>query len=130
MYNWLNEALADSAVLVTANRRLARILGKEYGAQQIGSGLSAWRNPEINAWQDWLIAVLATAQDQTSLPTRITAQQSQWLWERCLRKELAESDSSLASLVRMSRDTWQRLADWQIPITEVARSALSADQRM
>ncbi len=130
MYNWLNEALADSAVVVTANRRLARILGKEYGAQQISSGLSAWRNPEINAWQDWLIALLATAQDQKSLPTRITAQQSQWLWERCLRKELAESDSSLASLVRMSRDTWQRLADWQIPITEVARSALSADQRM
>ena len=130
MYDWLNEALKDSASVVTANRRLARILSKEHGAQQIASGLSAWRSPDINAWQDWLIALIATAQDQKSLPTRITPQQSQLLWERCLRKELAESVSSLAGLVRMSRDTWQRLADWQISITDVARSAQNQDQRM
>ncbi len=130
MYDWLNEALKDSSSVVTANRRLARILSKEHGAQKIASGLNAWRSPDIDAWQDWLIALIATAHDQKSLPTRITAQQSQWLWERCLRKELGESVSGLASLVRTSRDTWQRLADWQIPIAEVARSVLSADQRM
>jgi len=130
MYDWLKEALADSSSVVTANRRLARILGKEHGAQQIASGLSAWRSPDINAWQDWLISLIATAHDQKSLPTRITPQQSQVLWERCLRKELTESVSSLAGLVRLSRDTWQRLADWQISITDVARSAQNPDQRM
>ena len=130
MYDWLREALADSSSVVTANRRLARILGKEHGTQQIAAGLSAWRSPDINAWQDWLISLIATAHDQKSLPTRITPQQSQLLWERCLRKELAESVSGLAGLVRMSRDTWQRLADWQISITDVAKSAQSPDQRM
>ncbi len=130
MYDWLKEALADSSSVVTANRRLARILGKEHGAQQVASGLSAWRSPDINAWQDWLISLIATAHNQKSLPTRITPQQSQVLWERCLRKELTESVSSLAGLVRLSRDTWQRLADWQISITDVARSAQNPDQRM
>ena len=35
MYDWLGDALGNSATVVTANRRLARLLLAEYSAQQI-----------------------------------------------------------------------------------------------
>ena len=94
------------------------------------SGESAWRTPDIKAWQGWLGSVAATAEQQGDVPTRITAHQSQLLWERCLRKELGEGATGLPSLVRLSRDTWQRLADARVSIREVARSAKNQDQRL
>lgn len=130
MYDWLNDSLSDSTTIVTANRRLARLLTHEFGAQQLNAGRKAWRSPAIHAWQDWLVSLTGGASDQESLATRINAHQSQWLWERCLRKEVGDSASSIANLVKSSRDTWQRLADWQVSIGELARMAQNADQRM
>ena len=82
MYDWLAESIKAGAV-VTANRRLARLLKDEHAAQQQRDGLVAWTSPEVDAWQDWLVKSVAGAKRQASLPTRINAQQSQWLWEQC-----------------------------------------------
>ena len=130
MYDWLTEALEDSATVVTANRRLARVLADDFATQQLGAGKKAWRSPLIYSWQDWLDVLLSSAANQDGVATRINAHQSQLLWERCLRKELDDSEASLTSLVRMARDTRQRLEDWQVSISEVARSAQNDDQKM
>jgi len=130
MYQWLADSLSEAGTVVTANRRLARILGEEHAAQQLESGKKAWRSPAILSRQDWLATLSDTALNQVDLPTRINAQQSQLLWERCLRKDLHDSAVSIANLVRLSRDTWQRLADWQVTIGAVARSAQNDDQRL
>jgi probable DNA repair protein len=130
MYDWLNDTLDESTCLVTANRRLARELQSAWGAHQVAAGKSAWRTPEIKAWQNWLASLLAAAGNAVSLPTRINMHQSQVLWERCLRKELGDDATGLASLARQARDTWQRLADARVSIREVAASARSQDQRM
>jgi probable DNA repair protein len=130
MYDWLTDALDNSATVITANRRLARVLEKEYAAAQLAAGRAAWRTPAIYAWQDWLAELAAGATNQQQLPTRINVQQSQLLWERCLRKTVDDPTSGLSALVRMARDTWQRLADWRVAIGEVARSAVNDDQRM
>ncbi len=130
MYDWLAESLHTSGTVVTANRRLARVLRDEYGAQQLRAGATAWQTPAIMAWQDWLVTVSDSAEPQDVLPTRINTHQSQWLWERCLRKELGEADVGIANLVRQSRDAWQRLADWQVPIRELVRSVQNHDQRL
>jgi len=130
MYEWLADSLSNSGTVVTANRRLARVLGEEFAAEQLGAGKKAWRSPAILSRQDWLVTLSDTALSQIDLPTRINAQQSQLLWERCLRKDLQDSELSIPNLVRLSRDTWQRLADWQVTIGEVARSAQNDDQRL
>ena len=130
MYEWLADSLRDSGTVVTANRRLARVLGDEYAAAQLAAGKKAWRSPAIRSRQDWLVTMSDTALGQVDLPTRINAQQSQLLWELSLRKDLRDSEVSISNLVRLSRDTWQRLADWQVTIGEVARSAQNDDQRM
>jgi probable DNA repair protein len=130
MYDWLSDALDDSTCLVTANRRLARELQYAWGAMQIARGKTAWRSPDIQTWQGWLGSVTATADRQEAFPTRINAHQSQWLWDRCLRKEVGEGVTGLPSLVRLSRDAWQRLADARVSIREVARAAKNDDQRL
>ena len=130
MYEWLQDALDDSSCLVTANQRLARDLKQTWGAHQVASGTSAWRTPEIRPLRQWVAELVASSGDLASLPTVIDAHQSRLLWERCLRKELGDSVSGLPALVRLARDTWQQLADWQVSIRELARTAQSQDQRL
>ena len=130
MYQWLTDALEGPSTVITANRRLARVLREAFARQQLDARKTAWESPAIHAWQDWLAKMMLEASDQASLPTRINGHQSQLLWERCLSKEMGESVSGVAGLVRLSRDAWQRLADWEVPIRELARSAQNEDQRL
>jgi len=66
---------------------------------------------------------------QEDMPTRINTYHSVLLWDRCLRKELGEAAVGVGNLVRLARDSWQRLADWNVTIRGVARSALSEDHK-
>jgi probable DNA repair protein len=129
MYDWLTDALAGNATVVTANRRLARVLQQEFAERQMGAGIQAWASPRILSWPDWIDILLQEAGSQEELPTRINQHHSALLWDRCLRKELQGEAAGTANLVRLARDTWQRLADWCIDIREVARHAQSVDQR-
>jgi hypothetical protein len=108
MYDWLNEALQDSSQVITANRRLARVLTERYAEQQVASGLSAWRSPAIVSWQDWLQELLATAELSRTLPTRLNTHQSRVLWERCLRREVSSPLLNIAALVRQAKEAWAR----------------------
>ncbi len=129
MYDWLSDSLNNSGTVVTANRRLARALGEHFAAEQLAVGKKAWRSSDIVVWQDWLVSLSNNAINPEDLPTRINAQQSQVLWERCLQREVGDGPN-LRTLVRLSRETRQRLADWQVSISDVARSALSEDHRV
>lgn len=129
MYEWLPGALDGTSTIITANRRLARVLKQEYARRQVESGVLAWPSPAIFAWPDWLDAQLRDAARQEDLPTRINSYHSTLLWERCLRKELGDEAVGVGNLVRLARDAWQRLADWNVTIQDVARTALSTDHR-
>ena len=54
MYEWLSDALQGPATVITANRRLARVLQQEYARRQVELEIDAWETPAILAWQDWL----------------------------------------------------------------------------
>ncbi|MGI9238851.1 MAG: PD-(D/E)XK nuclease family protein [Woeseiaceae bacterium] len=130
MYQWLQDALQGPSTVVTANRRLARVLREAFAAQQIEFERTAWESPAILAWQDWLVQTLEGAPTQTGLPTQLNSHQSRLLWERCLQREIGERASGTAGLVRLSRDARQRMADWQVSIREVARAAQTDDHRL
>jgi ATP-dependent helicase/nuclease subunit B len=130
MYGWLSEALDDSSQVITANRRLARILTEEFARQQVQAGRSAWRSPAIWSWQDWLGHLIAAAEISTALPTRINAHQSRVLWERCLRREISDPLLNIAMLVRQSRESWARLHEFGVPLTECAAVAQGRDQKI
>jgi len=130
MHDWLLDSLANDGTVVTANRRLARVLGESFSVAQINEGKRAWRSPAVLTWQDWLLSLSSKALDQKGFPAKINSHQSQVLWERCLQKDVRDSGSGISSLVRMSRDTQQKLADWRVSIGEVARAAQSEDQKI
>ncbi len=130
MDDWISGALENSGAVVTANRRLARHLKLEFGLQQQRAGRKAWASPAIDAWQDWLQKTCGNTSGQETLPTRINAHQSQWLWEKCWRQEFGEQSLNIVNLVRLSREAWQRLADWQLSITDITRAAQNDNQRM
>ncbi|MGB5335265.1 MAG: PD-(D/E)XK nuclease family protein [Woeseiaceae bacterium] len=130
MYEWLTEALRGSSTVITANRRLARVLQQEHAGQQLRLEKSAWESPAIYSMRDWLVRMAHSATRQAELPTRLSAHQSQLLWERCILKEFAEPPAGITSLVRLCRDAWQRMADWQVSISDVARAAQSTDHRL
>ena len=123
MYDWLDGTLDDATCIVTANRRLTRLLLAEWARKRVAAGETAWRTPDIRPWQGWLGSIAAAAA-QHDVPTRINAHQGLVLWERCLRKELGDDVSGLPALVRLARDAWQRCADARVGIREVARTAL------
>lgn len=130
MYDWLNVALQDSSLVVTANRRLARVLSEHYAEQQVAAGLSAWRSPNVMSWQDWLQDLLTSAELSQTLPTRLNTHQSRVLWERCIRREISSPLLNVAALVRQARDAWTRLHDFNVPLDQVERTAQGRDQRI
>ena len=130
MYDWLTDALRGSSRVVTANRRLARVLTVEFGKQQIADGRSAWRSPAVRSWQDWLAELLASAELSQPLPTRINAHQSRILWERCLRREVVDPLLNIAMLVRQARESWARLHEFRVPLAEWEKAAQGRDQKI
>ena len=129
MYDWLPEALRERGTVITANRRLARALRQAYASKQLSAGVVAWETPRIHAWVDWLKTMLEDGGDPTGLPTRLNQHHSTLLWDRCLRKELDEGVVGPGHLVRLARESYQRLADWGVGIRDVARTAQGLDQR-
>ncbi len=130
MYDWLPDALGSNAQVVTANRRLSRVLQQAHGQQQATSGRQAWPTPAISSWRDWLVTLLDSASGQAALPTRISTQQSAIIWERCLRKELDDTPSGIGGLVRLSLEAWSRIHEWQLPLDDCRRFAHNQDQRL
>jgi probable DNA repair protein len=130
MYDWLDSALRDSSQVLTASRRLARVLKTEYSDQKLAAGQLAWRSPSIQSWRDWLTTLLKTVKNQELLPTSINSYQSRCLWERCLRREVSDPLMNIAMLARQSRDSWMQLQEWRVPLRECRQQARNRDQQL
>jgi ATP-dependent helicase/nuclease subunit B len=78
-------SLADGAVAVTPNRRLARALLRAFDAEQLALGLTAWATPSILPYQTWLttlweqVVSAGATNDETLL---LTPPQAALLWEQ------------------------------------------------
>ena len=129
MYGWLPEVCDDSSQVVTASRRLARLLTAEYTARQLAAGSRAWRTPVIVSWQDWLSRLLASRAPGDH-PARINGHQSRALWERILLELVEDPLVNVPSLARHARDAWKALHEWLVPFDECVSAASSRDQRL
>ncbi len=81
-------SLADGAVAVTPNRRLARSLLLAFDAEQLASGLTAWPTPSILPYQTWLTT----------------------LWEQCVAADVTE-DESLLLTPPQAAVLWEQIVD-------------------
>ena len=129
MYGWLPAVCDLTSPVVTASRRLARVLATEYNARQQASGRLAWLTPAIAAWPDWLAGLLDSAGTRRQA-TRINSQQSRVLWEKALREAIDDPLVNIPGLTRHARDAWKRMHEWRVPFEECISAASSRDQHI
>ncbi|MEE8538250.1 MAG: hypothetical protein V3S54_00435, partial [Woeseiaceae bacterium] len=128
MYQWLSEAVENNSIVITASRRLARVLNSEYGKEQLALGNKAWLSPNIRFLDDWLTSTVNAAAD--SLPIVLAGHASGIIWERCLKEQAGASLLNIGGLVRPARQSWQRLHDWRVSLSEVSTEARSQDEQL
>lgn len=128
MYQWLSEAVENNGVVITASRRLARVLKAEFGRQQLALGNNAWPSPKIRFLDDWLQGIVNSAPE--TLPITLHAHASTVIWERCLTGQAGDPLLNPGGLVRQSRQSWQRLHDWQVSVDAASSLARGQDEQL
>ncbi len=128
MDQWLTDAAENNGVVITASRRLARVLIAEFTEQQLAIGRSAWRSPNVRFLDEWLSS-LANSTPQR-LPMTLNGHASSVVWERCLKVQADDHLLNIGGLVRQAKRSWQRLHDWHVPLGEVSSAARSQDEQL
>lgn len=112
--NEILPALADGAIAITPNRRLARRLHAEFDAAQAATGRRAWPTPTILPYSTWIAslwdAVIArdAAAEQRAL---LTAPQAMALW----RGVVEDSGATLADTrgaAALASEAWALVHAW------------------
>lgn len=107
-------ALADGAVVVTANARASRALRLNHAERQRANGLAMWATPAIFDWDTWLNHLWQEqAFTNPGAPLLLTSFQEHTLWTRVLQSaaELVVSPDTLASL---AQSAYQSLSDYEL----------------
>ena len=96
--------LSNDIVVLTANRRLASQLQREYAKYQKMQGRTAWETPNILPLSTWLNLLWKAQNDKPLLSD---------FQERCLWKKISEQPWSSISLIQQA---WKNLALWNVPL--------------
>lgn len=126
----MRDALIEGCEIVTANRRLSRVLRGSFEQQQIAAGKLAWQTPAIWSWHDWLSVQLSRVTDPSTIPTVLGSASCHVLWEQSLLRHVPDGVPGFSALVRNAVQSWQRLREWQLPLGDLQTSARSQDERV
>lgn len=122
-----SEQIADGAVLLTVNQRLARHHLVSYQAWQCAAGNLWWESPDILPLKAWLSRVhadaLAAGIVTDALVPDILAQRA---WRRCVEQDAAATLLDTEAAASLAKQTWQLACSWRCYNDE--DRYLSADQ--
>ncbi|MBF0283924.1 MAG: PD-(D/E)XK nuclease family protein, partial [Magnetococcales bacterium] len=115
------EALTrPETVLLTANRRLARHLRREFDARREQAGERLWETPQIlplgswlsQQWDEWLDDA-----PPSGGPLLLTEWQETWLWERLVARSREGSELlDPTGAAQLAREAWTLLHQWHLPL--------------
>lgn len=124
MLKGLLGALERGETVITATRRLARTLGREYAAAQQAAGRGAWESPRIVTWPEWVEELwgqrLLAGRDA---PVVLGGWQEQVLWERVVRAS-AGADGLLEphGTAAAAREAWRLAHEWRLDMAAIRRA--------
>ncbi len=110
----LHAALAEGAVIVTPNRRLARVLHREFDVAQRAGGRTAWPTPTILPYPIWLETLwhqAFPAADGALAPLLLTGAQTAHLWRAVVeadRMPLLDAQGAAA----LAAEAWELVHAW------------------
>ena len=120
MHEEIFRALQEGATLITASRRLARVLADEFHSMEAARGRTVWNRPNVlpwdafldRTWGDWLVRWA----DQ-SAPILLDAPQEQMLWEQIIRDSPAGASLlQITETARQAIETWRLMAAYRLPL--------------
>lgn len=111
-------ALENGALLLTANRRLARHWRLAFDAAQMEAGRDVWPAPEIRAWPDWVAHHCERTMSDRVLPPAMAERRG---WERVIR-EAGDGEPLLdvAATAAAASDAWALCRQYQISLRHPA----------
>jgi len=120
MHEEIFRALEEGATVITASRRLARVLGSEFHSMEAARGSTVWNRPDVlpldayldRTWGEWL----GRWADEDS-PVLLNALQEQALWEQIIH-ESPEGASLLRipETARQAGETWRLISEYRLPV--------------
>ena len=126
MHEEIFRALQRGATVITASRRLARVLADEFHSMELARGSTVWNRPNVlpwdafldRTWSDWL----GRWADQ-SAPILLDAPQEQMLWEQIIRESPAGASLlQIPETARQAVETWRLMAAYRLPLRWQLRS--------
>jgi probable DNA repair protein len=110
----LHSALAEGAVVVTPNRRLARFLHREFDVVQRAAGRAAWPTPTILPYSTWLESSLdeaILADSVTGAALLLTPAQAATVWRRIVDTDsVSLLDPQGAAM--LAAEAWRLVHEW------------------
>ncbi len=111
------------ATTITANRRLARSLHRQWSEQAQHDGALTWETPDILPWSAWLqrcwesLLLQSMTGGDASPGMLLGAEQALALWEQVIRESPAGRELlRLPATARQARDAWQLQCAWRLPL--------------
>ncbi|MEM7610105.1 MAG: PD-(D/E)XK nuclease family protein [Pseudomonadota bacterium] len=120
-------------LVVTANRRLARVISRAHAEHQIAAGRTAWRPLEVRTLPVWLRQLFSQLCDRRAdiqALTLLSADQARAVWQGVVDRQLDRSDVGVAgqeALIDEVANAFGLLCDWQVSDDELKRQAHDDD---
>ncbi len=120
MHEEIFRALQEGAPVLTAGRRLARVLAREFHSMEAERGHTVWNRPDVlpldayldRTWGEWL----ARYADENA-PILLDALQEQMLWERIIRESPAGASLlQIPETARQAAETGRLMAEYRLPL--------------
>ena len=120
MHEEIFRALREGVTLLTAGRRLARVLASEFHSLEVECGHTVWNRPDVlpldayldRAWGEWL----ARYADDNA-PVLLDAVQEQMLWDQIIRDSPAGASLlQIPETARQASETWRLMVEYRLPL--------------
>jgi len=120
MHEEIFRALREGATIITASRRLARVLAGEFHSMEAARGRTVWNRPDIlpldayldRAWGEWL-----SRWADENAPILLSSFQEQMLWEQIIRESPAGASLlQIPETARQAMETWRLIAAYRLPV--------------
>ncbi len=111
-------AIESGGAVVTASRRLARVLTQEFHAHQRGRGRSVWSTPDILPLEAFLKRLWSNhVWSSGPSTTLLDPLQEQVVWEQAIRESPAgDSLLRLPETARQAMEAWQLMQAYRLPL--------------
>lgn len=108
----------NGAVVLTANKRSARLLRVRYDARQRLAAKKVWDSPQILTWSAWLRSLWSEyVLRAPSAPVVLNSTQQLAIWEQIIRARQTRAMQTRAT-AQMAANAWSRLHEYKLPLEE------------